>query len=337
MSEGKVIIEDKAPEVKEDISWDTDGLDEKEVGAAKAHGIIKEKSEEKKEEKKEVGDEKEETLDPANFEEMEESFTKDQGSFHKKFTPNSKALYFKFKRNKQLRQDAETRAEKAEKDRDFVAIQEKALKKQLKEVNDLLDKIDGGDDKLTTADIRKIAALKEQREEIKEKIEDKKEEAKKDPAEEKKHVDYLQEKSKNAEILGKSKYEDFDRYVELANEVVAKDKDIAVLLTQAFHDPEVDEDQLVEKIVKYAKLHSDFGKKPEAKEEKKTEKKDSKEIERIVANSQKKKTSASLTGGSGRREVSYDDLTVEDVAKMNRADYDKLPKEVRERVLRESV
>lgn len=362
MSEEKVIIQDSKPAVKEEKVYETEGLDEKEVKSAKEHGFIKDdkkKEDKKKEEAKKQKDDDdwdeddsddkpkekkddEKQIDPSTFDEMDESFKKDQGKFHKNFSANAKALYFKFKRNRQLRQDAESAREKAEKDRDFLAIQEKSRLKQLAEINDILDRIDAGDDKITTADIRKAIAFKKEEKQREEEDAgtDKKEDKKPSPEEQKKHQEYLQEKSKNSELLGKSKYEDFDRYVELANEIVAKDKDMAAMVTRAFNDPEVDEEQLMEKIVRVARMHEDFYNKPEDKEEdvkkEKVEKKDSKEIDRMVANANKKKTSASLTGGSGRREVSFDDLTLEDVSKMNRAQYDKLPKAVRERILRES-
>lgn len=337
MSEGKVIIDDTIEE-KEEVEIETEGLESKELESAKKFGIVKEEEAEKKEEKKE--DEKKEEdggekqLDPVDFDSMDEAYSKDVNKFHTKFTPNSKALYFKYKRNKQLRQEAQELADTAVKDRELLEVKERSYTKQLADIEAILDKIDSGDENITTADIRKIIAFRKETAERKEEETKNEKPAKKE--EDKRHVEYLQEKAKNSELLGKSKYEDFSRYVDLANDVVAQDKDIASMLTKAYHDPEVDEEQLVEKIVKIARMNPDFYKKAEDNKTDKIEKKDKQEIDRMVANASKKKTSAALTSGSGRREVSYDELTLADVAKMDRKQWNALPNDVRERLKKES-
>lgn len=352
MSEEKVILEEAPAEAEETQEVDTTGLDAKEIEAAKEHGIVKKDSdkgskEEKKDDKAKEGeaqkgeekvkadekkpDEADKPLDPADFDDMDAAYGKDEAKFHKNFTSNAKALYFKFKRNKQMRQDAEELATTTKKELEFFTAKEKSYIKQLAEVEGILDKIDAGDENLTTADIRKVLAFKKELAEKKEEKEEKAE-SKPDAKAEEKEKAYLTEKAKNAQLLGKSKYENFDQIVGLANEVVAQDKDIALLITKAYHDPEVDEDQLVEKIVKYAKLNPKFGEKP--KEE--TPKGEKKDIDRILANAGKKKSSASVTSGSGRREVSYDELTVEDVGTMSQTQWNKLPQSTRERLMKES-
>lgn len=317
------VIEDTAEEQSQEI-----GLTESEIATAKEHGLIKDEEpekEEKVEEKKEEKEEEVKVLDPESFDEMEEAHSANEDKFHKSYTPNAKALYFKYKRQKQLRQEAQVLAEKAEKDRDYVNTQTKAYQKKLKDVNDILDRIDNGDENLTTADIRKIVALREAQAQA----EDKKEETKKPEVQQER---YLRQKSKDTYELGVSKHPDFNRYVDLCNEIVKQDKDIALIITSAFNDPEVDESELVNKIVRYARMHPDF----EKKEVVQKDAKEKSDIDRIVENSKKKKTSAAITGGSGGRRVSYDELTLEDVAKMNRSEYDKLPKEVRERILKQA-
>lgn len=330
MSEEKIIIEEPKEEIQEEIEVNTDGLSIEEIEAGKESGVIK--TDGKKEAKKEDGHKEEgsedKVLDPADFEEMEEAYNKDETKFHKNFTSNAKALYFKAKRNKQLRQEAQEEAETLKKEKEFLGLKEKSYQNQLKEIEDLIDKIEAGDENITTSDIRKVLKLKK---DIEEKVEDLKEEKKDDKS--KKEEAYLAEKMKNAHLLGKSKYEDFDNIVALANEVVAQDKEIALIITKAYRNPEVDEAELVEKIVKYAKLHPKFGEEPKKEIE---SEKDSKKVERILSNSQKKKSSASLTPNGGRREVSYDELTIDDVQHMTQEQWGKLPEQTRKRLLQEA-
>ncbi len=332
--ENKVVIEETPEAQNEEIEISTEGLEKEEIEAGEKHGIIKKpvEKEEPKEEKTE--DKKEEKpddkpADPADFDEMDEAYQKDEAKFHKNFTANAKALYFKHKRNKQLRQEAQEQAEEANRKAELLSVKEKIFNRQRAEINDILDRIDKGDETLTTADIRKALAF--QKEEAKKEAEEEPDKKDEKPEASKKQQEYLQEKTKNSLLLGRSKYDNFDDIVDLANEVVAQDREVAILITNAFINPEVDEEQLVEKIVKYAKLHPKFGEKPEEKP--KGEKKDKQDIDRMVANAQKKKTSASLSAGSGRREISYDDLTVQDVQKMSNKQWRALPQKVREKLI----
>jgi len=338
MSEEKVIIEE--PQQEEKIEISTEGLSLEEIKAGRDAGIIpKEEKEDDKTEEAEVSEKKEEEpaaeekqdedskpLDPADFDQMEEAYNKDEKKFHKNFTSNAKALYFKHKRNKQLRQEAQEALDEAQKEKEFLSVQTKSYQKQLSDIEALIDRIDSGDENITTADIRKVIAFKKAEQERKE--ESKPEDKKAGPDEKQKK--YLAEKEKNTDLLGRSKYEDFDRYIELAKEVVDKDRDLADVITRAYINPEVDEEQLVEKIVKVARTHPKFGEKPK---EKKDEQQNDK-IDRIVANANKKKSSAALTTGSGRREIGYDDLTVEDVSQMSQKQWNSLPDNVRERLMK---
>lgn len=53
-----------------------------------------------------------------------------------------------------------------------------------------------------------------------------------------------------------------------------------------------------------------------------------------MAENARRKSSASVSGGSSKRVVSYEDLTAQDLASMNTAQFMKIPREVRDRVLR---
>jgi len=336
MSEEKVIIEEPAiEETPQEV--DVTGLSAEEIKAGEESGVIPKKNDdqdtENEKEKLKAEDKKEDDdnpLDPDDFDQMEEAYQKDEKKFHKSFTANAKALYFKHKRNKQLMQEAQEALDEANKEKQFYTAKEKSYLKQLADIEGLIDRIDSGDENITTADIRKVIAFKKAEEDRKE--DEKTGEEKTGPDE--KQQRYLAEKAKNTELLGMSKYEDFTIYVALANEVVKGDKDLAELITRAYMNPDVDEDQLVEKIVKVARTHPDFGKKKEGNGKAKEETKE--KIERIVANAGKKKTSAAITGGSGRREVDYNDLTIEDIPKLSQKQWNDLPAATRERLMRES-
>lgn len=333
----KPAVQPVAPPIdqEDEVVVDTEGLDEQEIKMGQDSGVLKKPVEsteegEVKPAPKPVEKQEEKVEDPKSFEEMDKAYNDDQKRFEKNFTYNAKALYFKAKRDKMLRQEAEKKLV------DSVASERLALKKTterydklLADIQNVIDRIDEGDESLTTADIRKVILLRDQ---VKEKVDELRGEG--DETDNGKPSDsdqrYLQEKTKNALILGQSKYENFEHYINLANEVVAEDKDIAGIITKAFHDKDVDEEQLVEKIVKYARMHPDFARKSEVKG------KENQQIDRIVANSQKKKTSASLTTGSGPREKSDDDLIPEDVIGMSQKRWNSLPDKVRERLMRES-
>lgn len=331
MSEEKVVIEEPKEVVEEEIVFDTEGLSQQEIEAGKKTGVIKEPEPKKEPEKsKENVEEKGEDkpADPADFQEMDEAYNSNQDKFHKNFSSNAKALYFRYKKDKRLRQETQEKLDELSKERDFLTTKEKSYIKQLTDIEAILERIDKGDETVTTADIRKVIAFKKEEAKEAEKAE-KKEDKPSD-----KHIAYLAEKSKNTELLGKSKFDNFEDILTLANEVVAKDKDLAVLITNAYHNPEVDEEELLNKIVKIARTHEDFGK--DKLPQGKVEKKDKKEIDRMVENAKKKKSSASLSSGSGKREISYDDLTVEDIPKLTQKQWNQLPEGTRKRLLQEA-
>jgi hypothetical protein len=103
-------------------------------------------------------------------------------------------------------------------------------------------------------------------------------------------------------------------------------------LQDALNDESTSEKELVDLVVDIARLHSDFGKQSEnpVKAEPTDEK-----VDRMVKNSQRKTTSASVSGGNGSRTKTYDELTAEDVARMSLDEYKKLPDAVRRRLKEE--
>lgn len=130
------------------------------------------------------------------------------------------------------------------------------------------------------------------------------------------------------EVEAKAKYADYDDVTKLAAEMIKTNKSYARVLAQAANDPD---ENVAEVAYNIGRLHPKYGK--TAKAEPKAE---TKQIDRAIKNSEKRVTSASVSGGGGKAAVGEADLSVEDVAKMSTVEYAKLSKETRDRILRES-
>lgn len=130
------------------------------------------------------------------------------------------------------------------------------------------------------------------------------------------------------EVEAKAKYADYDEVTKLAAEMIKTNKSYARVLAQAANDPD---ENVAEVAYNIGRLHPKYGK--TAKAEPKAE---TKQIDRAIKNSEKRVTSASVSGGGGKSAISEADLSVEDVAKMSATEYGKLSKETRDRILRES-
>lgn len=130
------------------------------------------------------------------------------------------------------------------------------------------------------------------------------------------------------EVEAKAKYADYEEVTKLAAEMIKTNKSYARVLAQAANDPD---ENVAEVAYNIGRLHPKYGK--TAKAEPKAE---TKQIDRAIKNSEKRVTSASVSGGGGKSAISEADLSVEDVAKMSATEYGKLSKETRDRILRES-
>jgi hypothetical protein len=153
--------------------------------------------------------------------------------------------------------------------------------------------------------------------------------------EQKRQAEFVQSRIAEADKLGRTEYEDFDNIVVLAQSVLSQKPRQAKLLQDALIDETVSEKDLVDMVVDIARLNKDFGKKAEKEEGPVHAGPTDEKVDRMIKNSQKKPTSASLGGGSGNRTKSYDDLTAEDVTRMSLDDYKKLPEAVRRRLKEE--
>ena len=341
MSEDKgkkeeVLVE--VPEVVEEANEtpDLSSLSKEEIEIGKKHGLIKDEkaadekdskdekaeaddvSDNKESDDKEAEDDKE--SDPATFEEMEEVLNKDAEKFHKKFTPNAKALYFKHKKERQERQRIAKEFEELKGGQELAAVKEGANASKLKKINEAL-----GSEDLTIEKLKAIIG------EIEEPVKD--ESKAKEDAKVTADKVYMQRVDLATQI-GRSKYKNFDQISDLVQEMVKEDQDYASIVSTAFqglYNNKVDEEAVVEKVIKIAKLS------PKFKELEANVSNDKKEdVNRAIKNSNKKPSSASL-GGSGKSNFkSEDTLTPEDVVNFSTTKWMSLSKKTRDRLLQES-
>jgi len=128
----------------------------------------------------------------------------------------------------------------------------------------------------------------------------------------------------NIGALTSNKYENFDDVVALAQEVMKSKARYASTFTQALNG-DADEQEIAEIIVDIARLNPKWG------ESVKTEKKNDDTVDKLVKNSTKQQTSATLAGGRGAREIHIsEDMDPEEAAKV----WDKIPREIRHKILK---
>lgn len=166
----------------------------------------------------------------------------------------------------------------------------------------------------------------------------------------------LNERLKEQELEVKAFHEDYNETTNLAKEIMEKPQEffkdnprmiarIGAMVKQMYATAgrALSEDQdytAADIFYEIGKLHPKYGEKPpqtansEANnaDEKKNDKGSA--IDRMLANSQKKGSSASVSGGGGARNISVNDITLEQAAKLSDKEYAKLPASVRERLLR---
>lgn len=130
----------------------------------------------------------------------------------------------------------------------------------------------------------------------------------------------------NLEDVTGGKYTNIDDVVALAQELAASKPRHAKAINDAFSDDNMTEADVIEVIVDIARLNPKWGSSAKA------EKNDG-NVEKMVKNAAKQNTSAALNGGKGSRIVTPDELTIEDAAKLSQAQWMKLPKQTRERLL----
>lgn len=351
MSEDKGTVEIIEPVVEEKVEpqIDLSELSSVEKDMAEKSGIVKkEVVDEKKEDKPPV--ESAETKDGSNqtFEDTEKNEAKLIGNYSK----NEQALYWKWKHDKKERQTAQA-------ERDLALVREKALTKELEKIRndstlsvEKLKRINqvltGPAEEITVEALQAILTEPAKKTEDKDKpltvkdFEGLQEKQRKEQEERQREETFVNSRIKDAEDFGKTKFGDkYDDIMTQAQEVIEGKVELPAIidreslsdkLVKAIKDREIDIEKVSDLVVGIAKLNPKFGK---PKEESSVKKETKENIDRILNNESKQKTSASVGGGNGRRVVSYEDMTVEDAARLTPKQWRDLPPAVRERLLAE--
>lgn len=340
-----VIIED-APQAQEQQkeSIDFSDLLPKEIEMAKKHNLIPEKegggdgkhkelseTTEKSDSQREgeKATERKEKIDPATFEEMEDEEKTDLESFHQKYSRNAKGLYNRYKKERLARQETAERLENLRAQQDLSDLRVKSSNDRLVKIKNILA---GDPESITVEAIQSALGNVEDKAEptdddqpvTKAELKRMAEDSAKKRAEEAERQRERNNKIVAVEAAGKTKYKDFDALVERANKVVNEDKrgHFSNLLNSAIDDDSTTEEEIVDLVVKIASLS------PGASAGRQED------VDRMVKNANKQKTSAAITGGGGgRRAVSFDDLTVEDAVKLSPEQWRKVPENIRRRLL----
>lgn len=322
------------------------GFSPQEIEMAKKQNILK-KPEDKPKVEVKKDEEKKETpkTEVLNIEEIESDPVKEQEHI-RDFNANEKALYFRQKKERQKRQ-------KAEAERDQLAIKVKYLEEKKKNEEGETPKEDGlsfedilkednpadEDRPLTLKDLKKLQEENEKK--LKEDSEKKQERAA-----------VLQEKLQDLETNAKEKYEDFDNVADLTTDILKNaDKlfadDKKTLAKVKFKVNEflratanadqfsADEYNPADMCYEIGLMHPNYGK-DNANKGKQDDGLTIDQIKKIERNASRR-SSASLDGGGGgsKTVVSMKDITLEQAARLPTAQFMKLPKEVRERLLKQ--
>lgn len=322
MAGDEVVILENGAEmetVTEDFSIDDakeGGFTPDEIEMGVKQGVIKEK---KAELKKEEAEETKPEAKPEAKHEDEDDIEAEHERI-KNYNANEKALYFRQKKERQKRQ-------KIEQERDFLKAQLRSFQEtQQKEVEPEIE-IDPEDEEkyVTVADLKKQQAA-----EAKKKAEQDAQQAKLN--EDAQRIrDRLAEQEEEAREIDPN----FDKICDLAKDVMSKQKSgrYAKELVAIAADPEGNAPEFIYEV---AQLHPEYqkvknGKSDTANAEKVTK---TNNVDKIVANAQKRQSSAAV-GGGGARTVSLDDLTIADVRTMSQEQWNKLPQATRDRLLRD--
>lgn len=370
MSEVKVIEQDgkpaveifdkpnqEQPELTAESLKDA-GLSEKEIELAKQNEFISQpKKDDKKDDKKENKTDDTGKKEVQRKEEIKQAAEKELSDEEEHelvsgFNKNERGLYFRQKEERKKRQAAEM-------ERDFVKTKVKALEDELQslkqnkaapepepEAEEEIDLFEGKEDTdfMTVAEVKAYEKRKAEAAQKRAEAEKKRAEAQAN-AERSKLLE-IDKKYTSLEDGARQRYEDFDAVMKLSKEILKDPKAVfgddkkklakAISLGRALIaefnnldnvDPDYNATDLSYEL---GQLHPKY--KSEEVLEGEEENLSDEKMSRLLKNSEKRKSSASVTGA--RRIVSTDDITLADVAKMTQEEYSKLPKDVRERLLR---
>ena len=325
--EGIVIDDTQETQGEEtEVKYDTEGLTDGEIELAKEHGFIKEEEEKNGTDDEQPEPKTDEDSESESEEEQEEEKVEEHPSFEDvendeklidKYNKNEKALYWKWKTDKHKRQEAQKEAESLRVNGNVKdAVDSGVSGKKLEKIKKLLENPD-------TLTIESLQAT------LDEEVEPDKKPDELDNAQAIQQKVAL--KAQFAEKIGSAKYDNFEGISKLAKEVINDDKSgtYQKLIEDSFLNDAVDENMLVERVISIARMSPKYN---EVVNNKKVENKE--EVDRVIKNSKKKPSSASVSGASGKRIISESELTVEQATKLSDAQWWKLKPETRERILR---
>lgn len=311
-----------------------------EKASAEKFGLIKKEEKQVEHEEQSSDDtkqavqaEEKKEVKPSTFEEMDAIKEKNPAEFHKNFSSNEKAIYFKLKGEKRARQEAQKELEDIKTKVEFSEVQSKSAKATLERIKAALD----NPDNLTVEQLKEIVEGTKKVEEVEEdkpltkktfeEIERKKRE---EQVRAEREREFIEDKQFRTEALGRELYTDFEDKVKQAMEVVSGDASgfYQERLQHTLKDKNSDEHQLIDLVVKIASLNP--------KSLKSESKQSNPKAERIANNANKQSTSANIGSSGTNKSKSHEELTVEDAGRMSLSEWSKLPKEVRERIKRES-
>lgn len=155
------------------------------------------------------------------------------------------------------------------------------------------------------------------------------------------------------EADAQAQYEDFDTAMTLADTIVRNAKNIAsifpdqkkqtkaLMLSQAFFHATRNADKFKEGDYNAADIayelgtmHPDYKPNGDGKLSKSDGGIDPEKAKKVIENSGKRGSSAALPAGGGKRFVPYEEMNAETLSALSPADYAKVPKEVRQKILR---
>lgn len=261
---------------------------------------------------------------------------------------NGQALYWGQKKERLKRQkiEADSATERAAKDKEIADL--KAIIAEKKKIDDL-----GLDEEVAEVDPKKKPLTVEDLEKIETEKTQKQTEAEKQQNE---RANEIREALESQEKLAKERYEDFDSNLEFTKKIIAANN--AGELEKLYPDPrqlsrmrikvvellrafanadsfEPGDFDAADMSYELAKEHPEFGKQLKNNVTKTDETGvdgDPEKAARIVANANRRGSSAILSGGSSRR-VALDELNPDQALRIPTKDFNKLPKATRERLL----
>lgn len=306
------------------------GLSVDEVVAGKKHGLIVEDKPAKKainkdEDFPEDESEEEDTEDAEQAEDIkpkdaaeEDLDPEEEQKLIKAYNDNEKSLYWKAKKERLKRQDAQRESEHTKIKLAATQRELDALKKGSKKDDDSEEEENVEDDDervMTVGEYKKmLAKQKEERE-----------------GQNVKAQETLNRLEKQ-EAQFKIDNEDFDQVADLAREMMDEYPAFAEEMLRAAADPTKNACEVVYRIGRLNPKYRKGGSKTvdEGGIESKSK------IDKAIKNADKRQSSAAVTGGGTKKIVSEDDLTVEDASKLSQSDYSRLSKKTRDRLLRDS-